>query len=391
MDPQRRFDRATALLDAGEFDAAGEPLLEAAEGGHAKAASMLGRLLCLNPRPWLPRDAPGDPELWLRRALELDRGDRQAALLLASLLDRELLEMRPQEPWDQDIDPDDAESDPDEEPDPEEAWEAEIARRHDEVFALLDGLLAADPGDAAAAVGLVSLHAAAWDHHVEESGRDGPPLPESDEAGRALLASLVEAARRATDLDPSDAFAVSALAAALRWSGAPDAAEWEQRFAVLCPEWMDADSEPPPAREGVPSEGRYGWYVLEFGQMADNYGTNSFDRVVTADLGELRWACGKLLGHLRGSPFRQIDQDDGQPPECLTLSVYDAGRHVADVDLVPYLRTAPDAAPVVDWAAFDPPRPASPPLPPGRPALAWLSLGADAVHYGFSDDPRYYC
>ena len=392
-DAQAEFDQGVALLDQGRYDAAKQTLRAAAERGHAAAATTLGRLLCLDAHCRLPTDTPGEDyvsvaEPWLRRALDLDPDDRTAALLLASLLDRQLEMMRRHDPWGtvwvDEIDTD--------EHDPDDIWQAAITRRHDEAVRLLEHLLDIDPDDESAAITLVAVHKGAWAHHLDESQRHEPPLPESDTTGRALLDRLLAAARRAAELAPSDALPAMELADALRWSGSAEAAQWLRRFTTLRPEWTKSGSTPshpddPPG--GFPSEGRYGWYVLELGQMVDNYGTNAFERLMTADAAELRWACEGMFRNLRGDPFHGDAPHDDQPPECLTLSVYDAGHERGDIDLTPYLRTAPDTAPRVDWSAFSIPPLKSTPLPPGRPALSWLSLGPDTVHYGFSEDPHY--
>ncbi|WP_433185426.1 tetratricopeptide repeat protein [Actinoallomurus sp. CA-150999] len=393
-DAQAEFDQGLALLGQGRYDAAKETLRAAAEHGHAAAATTLGRLLCLDADSWLPTDTPGEDyvsaaEPWLRRALHLDPDDRTAALLLASLLDRQLEMMRRQDPWGtvwvDEIDTG--------ENDPDDIWQAALTRRHDEAIRLLEHLLDLDPTDESAAATLVAVHKGTWAHHLDENQRHEPPLPESDTTGRALLDHLLTAARRAAELDPSDALLAMELADALRWNGSPEAAQWLRRFTTLRPEWTKPGSIPPrhpdDPPEGFPSEGRYGWYVLEFGQMVDNYGTNAFERLMTADPAELRWASEGLFRNLRGDPFHGDAPGDDQPPECLTLSVYDAGHDRGDIDLTPYLRTAPDVAPRVDWSAFSIPPLKSTPLPPGRPALSWLSLGPDTVHYGFSDDPHY--
>ena len=226
-DAQVEFDQGVALLGQGRYDAAKETLRAAAEHGHAAAATTLGRLLCLDADCWLPTDTPGEDyvsvaEPWLRRALYLDPDDRTAALLLASLLDRQLEMMRRHDPWGtvwvDEIDTD--------ENDPDDIWQAAITRRHDEAVRLLEHLLDLDPANESAAAALVAVHKGTWAHHLDESQRHEPPLPDSDTTGRALLDRLLAAARRAAELDPSDALPAMELADALRWSGSPEADQW---------------------------------------------------------------------------------------------------------------------------------------------------------------------
>jgi hypothetical protein len=349
------FHEAARHWDAGRLDDAERLLVLAAEGGHGGAMARLGRLYCLEPHGQY--DGVGAAERWLRRAVAVRSDDHLAGTLLASLLVRwgnamiegqvgndepELSEWYRwpdrvgDEYWrDESLWPDWEDS----------ALERRTVEAHDTAERLLARVLADRPGDVAAAMTLAALWYGRWMAHriISDLASTSDDAAEvAERMGRELAARRAPVLERAAALDGDGALGA--------WCRAL-AAGRDDRAAVV--------------GDGEAGAGGHSWYLLRRTFVCSNNGDLGEQLLLTADLGELRWAASRWARR-----WRALDAGKG---ESLVLLVRDGGDTAFDLT----------GRAGVDRAAADVPPLRGVPLPAGRPAAVpgW----AGPVFYGFTD------
>ncbi|GAA2426427.1 hypothetical protein GCM10010191_43700 [Actinomadura vinacea] len=283
------------------------------------------------------------------------------------------------------------------------AWEAEDRKSGDlegsftEIRARYEEALRDGPDKATAATGLAVLTAAKllayvrndlgerwWDH-------EEPPLPLNDDqvTARSLAEDVVQAARRALELDPSDNLAAFTLGLTLEHLGDRDGAVEALLTALrldpadhVVEEWLPQLGHRPPERPAtpVPCRHSHAFFLLRHAQMVNNSGDRAEWSWPLDDAADVRRIVDGWIGEFPWDVvFEQEEDDDPDywdpespdfdptPDHDLSVEIHIPGEPTAVRDVNQGLRRTPDDEVDMDWQVVPLPQSLPNPLPPGRP------------------------